>query len=120
MKPIEEILKPTSYHILVEVVKAPREIRGIAIPEERASKEDQASPMVKVLALGPDCFMDLQSNPPRRRGTPRCAVGDTVLVRPYSGSTKVNVRNTDKEYRMIVDDAVEGIVLDPDLIRRGE
>lgn len=115
---IEEIIKPTSYHILVEVVKAPREIRGIAIPEDRAAKEDQASPMVKVLALGPDCFMDLENQ--RRKGTPRCAVGDTVLVRPYSGSTKVNVKGSDREYRMIVDDAIEGIVIDPDMIRRGE
>lgn len=115
-----DVIQPTSYHILVEVLKAPREIRGIAVPEERAAREDAASPMARVLALGPDCFMNLDANPPYRKGTPRCKVGDIVLVRPYTGSTKVNIKGSDNEYRMIVDDAVEGIVLDPDMIRRGE
>ena len=114
-----EIIQPSRYHILVEIVKALREIRGIAIPDERARLEDQASQMGKVLSMGPDCFMNLDVHPPVRRGTPACKVGDVVMFRSYTG-TKVALRFTEGDFRLIVDDAIEGVIADPDLVRRGE
>lgn len=112
---------PQGYFILVEILKAPEKIGTLYVPEERRSREDVASPMAKVLAMGPDCFLNIEGvYPPTKYGTPRCKVGDVVLMQKYSGS-KVRLAGQDeRDIRLIHDKDVQAIVTDPDAVRRGE
>ena len=64
-----------------------------------------------VVALGPDCYADKERFP----SGPWCKVGDFILVRPNAGSRLVI---HGKEFRMINDDTVEGVVEDPRGIKR--
>jgi len=59
-----------------------------------------------VVAMGPDCFKDENRFP----NGAWCKVGDFVLVRPNAG-TRMKIHGT--EMRLINDDSVEAIVLDP-------
>lgn len=117
----QNIIRPTGYQILVKMVKAPRQIGLIAVPEERATREDLACPMGEVLAIGPDCWTNTEVYPPRPRGTRSCKVGDIVMFRSYTG-VRVQIMEPDEnnEYRLINDDVVVANITDPSLIRRGE
>jgi len=66
-----------------------------------------------VVAMGPDCYGDKDRFPTG----PWCKVGDFVLVRPNAG-TRVEIHGT--EMRVINDDSVEAVVLDPRGIRRAK
>jgi len=73
--------------------------------------EELLSPVLFVVALGPDCFKD----PARFPSGPSCKVGDFVMTRPGSGS---RVKIHGREFRIINDDAVEAVVEDPRGIAR--
>jgi co-chaperonin GroES (HSP10) len=59
-----------------------------------------------VVKQGPDCYKDTAKFPTG----PWCKEGDFVLVRAYSG-TRFKIHN--REFRLINDDTVEGVVEDP-------
>jgi hypothetical protein len=64
-----------------------------------------------VVKLGPDCYSDTARFPTG----PYCQEGDFVLVRPNAGS-RLNIHG--RQFRIINDDSVEGIVDDPRGISR--
>jgi co-chaperonin GroES (HSP10) len=64
-----------------------------------------------VVSLGPDCYADKARFP----SGAWCKQGDFILVKPYAGSRLVI---HGREFRMINDDSVEGVVDDPRGIKR--
>jgi co-chaperonin GroES (HSP10) len=64
-----------------------------------------------VVDMGPDCYKDESRFP----SGPYCKKGDFILIRPNSG-TRLVIHG--KEFRVINDDSVEGVVDDPRGIRR--
>jgi len=64
-----------------------------------------------VVKMGPDCYNDKTRFP----SGPWCKVGDFILARPNSG-TRLKIHN--REFRIINDDSVEGVVQDPRGISR--
>jgi co-chaperonin GroES (HSP10) len=73
--------------------------------------EEVLSPVLFVVKMGPDCYKDEKRFP----SGPSCKVGDFVLVRPNTG-TRIKIHG--KEFRLINDDSVEGVVQDPRGITR--
>jgi chaperonin GroES len=67
--------------------------------------------MGEVLALGETAYGDEEKFP----GGPWCQVGDTVLMREYSG-TRFKIDGV--EYRLINDDTIEAVVTRPELVTR--
>ena len=61
--------------------------------------------------MGPDCYKDEKRFP----SGPWCKTGDFILARPNSG-TRLKIHN--REFRIINDDSVEGVVQDPRGISR--
>lgn len=108
---------PQGYNIVLEMYQAPKQIGSLYVPEEKHTRETMATQLGKVIAMGPDCFWNVDASKPYRRGTARCKVGDTVLIRSYTGTRYLH---EEKEYRIIADDVVEAIVHDPASIRRAE
>jgi co-chaperonin GroES (HSP10) len=70
------------------------------------SHEERLTTVLFVVALGPDCYGDEKRFP----SGPWCKQGDFILVRPNTGS-RIKIHN--REFRMITDDNVEGVVEDP-------
>jgi len=73
--------------------------------------EEVLSPVLFVIALGPDAYKDAERFP----SGPSCQKGDFVIVRPNSG-TRIKIHG--KEFRIIKDDMVEAVVQDPRGITR--
>lgn len=108
---------PQGYNVVVEMYSTPKMINGVHIPDVRHDRENDAAKIARVVAMGPDCWFNVDAEVPRRRGTPRCSVGDYVILRSYAGDRYLH---NEKEYRIIADDVVQGIVPDPASIRRAE
>ena len=68
--------------------------------------EEHATTVLFVLRVGPDAYADKEKYP----SGAWCKEGDFVLVRAYSG-TRFKIHG--REFRMINDDQVEGVVEDP-------
>lgn len=99
--------QPQGFRILCALpVVAEKSLGGIIRPEDTRAREEVASNLLMVLALGPDCYGDKGRFPTG----PWCKAGDFVLVRSYSG-TRFKVRG--QELRLINDDMVEAVVEDP-------
>jgi hypothetical protein len=73
--------------------------------------EEMLTTVLFVVDLGPDCYKDATRFP----SGAWCKKGDFILVRPNSGSRLVI---HGKDFRMINDDSVEGVVDDPRGIKR--
>jgi co-chaperonin GroES (HSP10) len=103
---------PTGYRILCALPEVEKEYEsGILKADETLRHEGLLATVLFVVAMGPDCYNDKERFP----SGPWCKVGDFVLVRPNAG-TRMKIHGT--EMRMINDDSVEGIVLDPRGITR--
>lgn len=68
--------------------------------------EEHATTVLFVLRVGPEAYADKEKYP----SGAWCKEGDFVLVRAYSG-TRFKIHG--REFRMINDDQVEGVVEDP-------
>jgi co-chaperonin GroES (HSP10) len=68
--------------------------------------EEHATTVLFVLRVGPDAYADKE----KYASGAWCKEGDFVLVRAYSG-TRFKIHG--REFRMINDDQVEGVVEDP-------
>jgi len=115
-KPAEEKAKqlpqPSGYHILCAIPDVEEEFdNGIIKADTTIHYEELLTTVLFVVSLGPDCYQDKTRFP----SGPWCKQGDFVLVRPNSGSRLII---HGREFRMINDDSVEGIVDDPRGIRR--
>ena len=103
---------PSGFKLLCAIPHMEEEYAGGIIKAESTVKaEEQTTVVLFVVKIGPDAYKDVSRFP----SGPWCKVGDFVLVRPYSG-TRVVIHG--KEFRIINDDTVEGVVDDPRGIRR--
>ena len=103
---------PTGYHILIALLDVQEKTDGgILLPEEHTHREMVASVVGLVLSVGPDAY----KNEKRFPTGPWCKKGDFILFNPYSG-TRVNVHG--KELRLINDDTVLAVVVDPRGVKR--
>lgn len=108
----KQLPKPSGYRILCAIPEIEKEYdSGIVKADATIFNEEALTTVLFVVAMGPDCYKDDKRFP----SGPWCNVGDFILVRPHSGSRLVI---HGREFRLINDDSVEGIVDDPRGIRR--
>jgi co-chaperonin GroES (HSP10) len=107
-----QLPKPSGYRILCAIPEQEKEFEsGIAKADETMRIEETLTTVLFVVSLGPDCYADKNRFP----SGAWCKKGDFVLVKPYAGSRLVI---HGREFRMINDDSVEGVVDDPRGIKR--
>ena len=107
-----QLPEPSGYRILCAVPETEKETEsGIIMADDYVRREELLTTVLFVVALGPDCYKDETKFPTG----PWCQQGDFVLVRPNAG-TRLIIH--DKEFRIINDDSVEAVVLDPRGIKR--
>jgi len=111
----KQLPKPSGYRILCAIPEADKQFEeseiGLMKADETMRNEETLTTVLFVVELGPDCYKDTTKFPTG----PWCKQGDFVLVRPYAGSRLVI---HGREFRIINDDTVEGIVDDPRGIKR--
>jgi len=107
-----QLPKPSGYRMLCAIPEAEKEHDGgILKSDETMRNEETLTTVLFVIDLGPDCYVDKAKFPTG----PWCKKGDFVLVRPHAG-TRLVIHG--REFRIINDDSVEGVVDDPRGIRR--
>ena len=107
-----QLPQPVTYHILCVLPEIDDKFdSGLVKSGQTIHFEEVMSPVLFVVAMGPDCYKD----PLRFPSGPSCKVGDFVLVRPNTG-TRIKIHG--REFRLINDDSVEGVVQDPRGISR--
>jgi co-chaperonin GroES (HSP10) len=107
-----QLPKPSGYRILCAIPEQEKEFEsGIAKADETMRYEEALTTVLFVVDLGPDCYADTTRFP----SGAWCKKGDFVLIRPNAGSRLVI---HGREFRMINDDSVEGVVDDPRGIKR--
>ena len=107
-----QLPKPSGYRILCAIPEMEKEYEsGIIKADETVRVEETLTTVLFVVDLGPDCYADKARFP----SGAWCQKGDFVLVKPYAGSRLVI---HGREFRMINDDSVEGVVDDPRGIKR--
>lgn len=108
----KQLPEPATFHILCVLPDINEEYdSGLVKANQTVHYEEVLSPVLFVVKLGPDAYKDEKRFP----SGPSCKVGDFVLVRPNTG-TRIKIHG--KEFRMINDDSVEGVVQDPRGITR--
>ena len=108
-----QLPKAAGYHILCMVPQAEEEYSesGILKSAVAMQHEEVLTPVLFVMDVGPDAYADKERFP----SGPLCKVGDFILIRPSSGS---RLKIHGREFRVINDDSVEAVVLDPRGITR--
>ena len=109
----KQLPKPSGYRILCAIPEVDEAIDGSSLikSSEMMRNEELLTTVLFVVDLGPDCYKDATRFP----SGPYCKAGDFILVRPHAG-TRLIIHG--KEFRVINDDSVEGVVEDPRGIRR--
>ena len=103
---------PTGYRMLCALPEVEDKFsNGILKPDALTKLEEFSTVVLFVIKQGPDCYKDASRFPTG----PWCKVGDFILARPNSG-TRLKIHG--REFRIINDDSVEGIVEDPRGITR--
>ena len=106
-KKAKQIPIPSGFHILCMVPETEDKFdSGIIKADATVFAEERLTTVLFVMELGPDCYKDEKRFPTG----PWCRKGDFVLVRPNTGS---RLKIHGREFRIINDDAVEGVVDDP-------
>jgi co-chaperonin GroES (HSP10) len=108
----KQLPEPSGYRILCAIPEMEEVFdSGIVKAEITMHHEELLTTVLWVMKMGPDCYKDAGRFP----SGPWCKVGDFVLVRPHAGS---RLKIHGREFRIINDDSVEGIVQDPRGISR--
>ena len=109
----KQLPDPVGYKILCAVPEFDVKFTGTDIirPDVVIDQERLATVVLFVLKVGADAYGDKEKYP----FGPWCKPGDFVLTRQYSG-TRFTMYG--KEFRLINDDQVEAVVLDPRGISR--
>ena len=109
----KQLPRPSGYRILCAIPDMEKEYgdSGLIKAEETIMIEETLTTVLFVVDMGPDCYKDASRFP----SGPYCKKGDFILIRPHSG-TRLVIHG--KEFRVINDDSVEGVVDDPRGIRR--
>jgi co-chaperonin GroES (HSP10) len=108
----KQLPEPSTFHLLCVLPEIEETFdNGIVKSSQTMHFEEVLSPVLFVVKMGPDAYKDEKRFP----SGPSCKVGDFVLVRPNTG-TRIKIHG--KEFRLINDDSVEGVVEDPRGITR--
>jgi co-chaperonin GroES (HSP10) len=108
----KQLPDPSGYRILCAIPEVDKKFdSGLLKADITVHHEELLTTVLFVLKMGPDCYKDATRFP----SGPWCKEGDFVLVRPHSG-TRVKIHG--REFRIINDDSVEGVVEDPRGISR--
>ena len=111
----KQLPKPSGYRILCAVPEAESEFEesevGLIKSDETMRNEELLTTVLFVVDMGPDCYADKAKFP----NGPWCKKGDFILIRPNAG-TRLLIHG--REFRIIYDDNVEGVVEDPRGIKR--
>lgn len=108
----KQVPDPATFYLLCVLPDIEEEYEsGLVKAGQTMHFEEILSPVLFVVKMGPDAFKDTKRFP----SGPSCKVGDFVLVRPNTG-TRIKIHG--KEFRLINDDSVEGVVQDPRGITR--
>lgn len=111
-KKAKQLPEPSGYRILCAIPEIEGKFdSGILKADLTMHHEELLTTILFVVKLGPDCYRDEKRFP----SGPWCAEGDFVLVRPHAG-TRIKIHG--REFRIINDDSVEGVVEDPRGISR--
>lgn len=102
-----QLPEPKGYRILCAVPEADETFEsGIIKAGDTRRVEENATVVLFVLKVGDLCYADKDRFPTG----PWCKEGDFVLTRAYAG-TRFKIHG--REFRIINDDTVEGVVEDP-------
>ena len=108
----KQVPDPATFYLLCVLPDIDEEYEsGLIKAGQTMHFEEILSPVLFVVKMGPDAYKDTKRFP----SGPSCKVGDFVLVRPNTG-TRIKIHG--KEFRLINDDSVEGVVQDPRGITR--
>ena len=108
----KQLPKPSGYRILCAIPDVEREYEsGLVKADETVRYDELLTTVLFVIDLGPDCYKDSARFP----SGAWCKKGDFILVRPNAG-TRLVIHG--REFRIINDDSVEGVVDDPRGIKR--
>jgi co-chaperonin GroES (HSP10) len=108
----KQLPDPSGYRILCAIPDIDDTYEsGLIKSDLTLQHEELLTTVLFVAKMGPDCYKD----PVRFPTGPWCKVGDFILVRPHAG-TRLKIHG--REFRIINDDSVEGIVEDPRGISR--
>jgi co-chaperonin GroES (HSP10) len=106
-----QLPNPSGYHILVAIPEIEEKYEsGLIKADTTKHFEEVLSTVFFVVKLGPDAYKG-----ERFTSGPWCKEGDFILARPNSG-TRLKIHG--REFRLINDDSVEGVVDDPRGISR--
>ena len=107
-----QLPRPSGWKILCAIPEIEKEYEsGLIKADETLHIEETLTTVLFVVKLGPDCYTDKTRYP----SGPWCKEGDFILVKPYTGGRLII---HGREFRMINEDAVDGVVDDPRGIRR--
>jgi co-chaperonin GroES (HSP10) len=108
----KQLPDPSGYRILCAIPEIEDSYdNGLIKADTTVKYEELLTTVLFVIKMGPDCYKDETRFP----SGPWCKQGDFILVRPHAG-TRVKIHG--REFRIINDDAVEGVVEDPRGISR--
>jgi co-chaperonin GroES (HSP10) len=107
-----QLPEPSGYKILCAIPDIEERYEsGLIKADKTVQIEELMTTVLFVVKLGPDCYKDSSRFP----SGPYCKEGDFILVRPNTGS-RLNIHG--RQFRLINDDSVEGVVEDPRGISR--
>lgn len=108
----KQLPDPSGYRILCAIPEIDEQYEsGILKSDITLQHEELLTTVLFVVKMGPDCYKDLSRFPTGAW----CKEGDFILVRPHAG-TRLKIHG--REFRIINDDSVEGVVEDPRGISR--
>ncbi len=108
----KQLPNPSGYRILCAIPEIEDKFdSGLVKADITMQHEELLTTVLFVVKLGPDCYKD----PARFPSGAWCKEGDFILVRPHAG-TRLKIHG--REFRIINDDSVEGVVEDPRGISR--
>ena len=108
----KQLPDPSGYRILCGIPNIEEQYEsGIIKSDLTLQHEELLTTVLFVIKMGPDCYKDAARFP----SGPWCKEGDFILVRPHAG-TRLKIHG--REFRIINDDSVEGVVEDPRGISR--
>ena len=108
----KQLPDPSGYRILCGIPNIEEQYEsGILKSDLTLQHEELLTTVLFVVKMGPDCYKDAVRFP----SGPWCREGDFILVRPHAG-TRLKIHG--REFRIINDDSVEGVVEDPRGISR--
>ena len=108
----KQLPDPSGYRILCGIPNIEEQYEsGIIKSDMTLQHEELLTTVLFVVKMGPDCYKDAVRFP----SGPWCREGDFILVRPHAG-TRLKIHG--REFRIINDDSVEGVVEDPRGISR--